>query len=213
MIYRKLFVPAVIVGIAAAAAVPFTLADEAKDAAVQPQMKLPPGWTQEDMQATIAAATPGKMHEFLQKDVGIWKGKNTMWMSPGADPVSSDSTATLTPMMGGRFVKCEVAGEMPGMGPYTGLGIYGFDNVSQKFVYMWIDNSSTGIANGTGDLSSDGKTLTWNITFNCPITKKPQTIREVDTFTGPDSKTIEMFGADPKSGKEFEMIKVELTRQ
>ena len=26
--------------------------------------------------------------------------------------------------------------------------------------------------NGTGELSDDGKTMTWKYTFNCPITKK-----------------------------------------
>ena len=47
-------------------------------------MQLPPGWTAEDMQAMMAAGTPGKMHEHLAKDVGMWQGKTTMWMAPGA---------------------------------------------------------------------------------------------------------------------------------
>ena len=34
--------------------------------------------------------------------------------------------------MDGRFIKVEVEGEMPGMGPFHGFGIYGFDNVTQE---------------------------------------------------------------------------------
>src|SRR5260221_11114881 len=89
----------------------------------QPEFKLPPGWTADDLKSCMLAATPGKMHERLAKSIGKWEGKNTMWMSPGAEPIKSDCTSTVTPLMDGRFTKCDMAGEMPGMGPYSGLGI------------------------------------------------------------------------------------------
>ena len=102
---------------------------------------------------------------------------------------------------------------MPGMGPYKGFGIYGFDNVSQKLISIWLDNHSTGIMKGEGKQSSDGKTTTWKFSFNCPITKKPAVMREVETITGPNTKTLEMFAEDPNSGEEYKMMSVELTRQ
>jgi hypothetical protein len=115
--------------------------------------------------------------------------------------------------MDGRYIKVEIKGDMPGMGPFEGFGIYGYDNVSGQFVASWVDNQSTGIMNGTGELSKDGKTLTWKNTFNCPLNKKPAVMREIDTITGPNSKTLEMIGNDPKSGKEFKMMRIELTRE
>jgi hypothetical protein len=191
------------------------IAQESKNAksteATQPQ--LPPGWTQDDLQAMISAATPGKMHQFLAKDVGTWNGKVTMWMAPGGEPMKSESTATIKPMLDGRFTQCEVKGEMPGMGPFVTLGIVGYDNVSKKFVANWIDNHGTGMMNGTGELSRDGKTLSWKFTYNCPITKKPALMRQIETITGPHSKTLEVFGAEPKSGKEFKMMQIELTKK
>ena len=102
---------------------------------------------------------------------------------------------------------------MPGMGPYSGLGIYGYDNVSEQFVSTWIDNHGTGMMNGTGQLSDDGKTLTWEFTGNCPITHKPITMREVDTVTGPNTRTLEMFGTPPKGTEEFKMMSIEMTRE
>src|SRR5205085_2849689 len=114
-------------------------------------------------------------------------------------------------MLDGRFTKCESTGDMNGM-PFHGIGTYGFDNVSQKFVSTWIDSMGTGMAVGTGVLSDDKKTMTWTCTYNCPIKKGPITMREVDHYTGKDSTTLEMFGPDPKTGKEFKMMELTMTR-
>src|SRR5262245_47918277 len=104
MSYRKLFAPMLIVAVAlvtVAIAEPAKDAKDAKPAAASatPEMKLPPGWTDADMQACMTAATPGKMHERLTSAAGTWVGKNTMWMYPGAEPVTSDCTMTVTPIM------------------------------------------------------------------------------------------------------------------
>jgi len=191
------------------------IADPPKDAkpADKQELKLPPGWTAADMQACIAAGTPGEMHKHLAKDAGVWLGKTTMWMAPGTEPMKSECTSTVTPVMDGRYIKVEVAGEFPGMGPFNGFGIYGFDNVSQQFVASWVDNHSTGMMTGTGELSKDGKTLTWTYTHNCPLTKKPVKIRDVETITGPTTKTLESFCPDPKTGQEYKMMSIELTKK
>ncbi len=178
-----------------------------------PQMKLPPGWTMEDMQACMVAGAPGKMQEVLAKDAGDWTGKCTMWMAPGAEPMTSDCSSKITPILEGRFTKIETSGEMPGMGPMNGIGINGYDNVTQKFVSTWIDNHSTGIMTGEGDMSADGKTITWSYNFSCPLTKKPAKIRQVETNVDANTKKIEMFGDDPKTGKEYKMMSMEYTRK
>jgi hypothetical protein len=175
--------------------------------------QLPPGWTEADMMACVEAGTPGKMQEHLAAGAGTWNGKTTMWMAPGADPVTTDSVSTVKMIMDGRYAECEWKSDMPGMGPFHGRGIYAYDNTAQKFQSTWIDNHSSGIMMGTGELSADGKVLTWNFTFTCPINKKPTTMREVETITGPNTRTMEMFGVDPKSGKEYKMMAVELTRK
>jgi hypothetical protein len=190
-------------------------ADPAKDAkpAASPEFKLPPGWTMEDLQACMMAGTPGEKQKQLAKEIGDWKGQSTMWMAPGADPIKTECSSKVTSLMDGRYVKIEFAGEMPGMGPYTGLGVVAYDNVAQKFQSTWLDNHSTGIMFGTGAQSADGKTLTWKYDYTCPLTKKPAVMRQVETMTSPTTKTLEMFGNDPKSGKEFKMMSIELTKK
>jgi hypothetical protein len=175
--------------------------------------EMPPGMSEADMQACMAAATPGAMHQWLAQSVGTWAGKTTMWHAPGMEPMKSECTSVITPMMDGRFTRCEVNGDMPGMGPFSGFGIYGFDNVSQKFQSAWLDNCGTGIMVGTGELSSDKTTLTWNFTYNCPIAKGPKTMREVERHSGKNSMTLEMYGPDPATGKEFKMMEIAFTRQ
>jgi hypothetical protein len=175
--------------------------------------ELPKGMTQADMEACMQAATPGPMHAWLAERVGTWSGKCKMWMGPDSEPVSSDCTTTFATAMDGRFVKSETSGEMAGMGPFNGFGLYGYDNVSQKFQSTWIDNWGTGMMTGTGERSSDGKKVTWDFTYNCPMTKKPCKMKEIETFSGKDSFTMEMHGTDPKSGKEFKMMEIAYTRK
>ena len=180
--------------------------------AAEQQMQLPPGWTEADMKACMDAGTPGPMQEWLARGAGTWHGKSKMWMAPGTEPMVSEVKNTIKPMMDGRYVVCHYEGDLPGMGPFNGHGVTGYDNVSGKFVSSWIDNHSTGIMQGTGTLSSDNRVLTMNYTYNCPITKRPAIMREITTHTGPNTTTLEMYTTDPKSGKEYKMMQVDFTR-
>jgi hypothetical protein len=38
-------------------------------------------------------------------------------------------------------------------------------------------------------------------------------MREVETTTGPNTKTLEMFGTPPHGGDEYKMMSIELTRE
>lgn len=187
----------------------------AKDAKqpAKPAAAQPAGPSAEDMKCYMEAGTPGKMHEFLAKNVGTWSGKNKMWMAEGAEPMVSECTSTTTAMMDGKFFKCEISGDMGPMGPFTGTGITGFDNVSQKFQSSWVDNMGTGMMFGTGELSADQKVLNWKFTYNCPITKKPTTMRQVETYTNKDAFTMEMFATDPHTNKEYKCMEIAFTRK
>jgi hypothetical protein len=214
MYYKRFIEPAlaVVIGIAIVAC-SIAIAEPGSESKNQPQIKLPPGWTEADMQACMAASTPGKMHEQLAKAAGDWQGRQTMWMVDGADPVQNEVASRVTPIMDGRYLKIEFSGQTPNMGPFTGFGLTGYDNVSGKVVSTWIDNWSTGIMYGLGEISDDGKTITTKMSHNCPINKKPVVIRQIETLTSPNTKTLEMFSTDPKTDREFKMLSIELTRK
>lgn len=175
---------------------------------------MPGGMTPEQMQAMMAAATPGPMHKHLARGVGTWAGKVSMWMPGMPDAMKSECVTVITPMMDGRFTKSETTGEMAGgMGAFTGFGLYGFDNVSKKFQSTWLDNMGTGMMTGTGELAADGKTINWAMDYNCPITQKPAVMREVEHWTDDNTMTLTMFGPDPTTGKEMKVMEIAYTRK
>lgn len=184
-----------------------------QNANAQAEGQLPPGWTAEDMQAFVAAATPGKEHEFLKREIGDWTCETTMWMTPDSEAIESVGTATVKPLFDGRYTQVEWKGDMPGMGPYNGLGTYGYDNVKKKYVSTWMDNMSTGMMVGEGELSEDGKKLTWEYKGHCPIQKKEITMRQIETITSPTTKTLEFHGPDPKTGKDYKHMEIKLTKK
>jgi hypothetical protein len=163
------------------------------------------------MEVYQKAATPGPMHAYLQKGVGKWNGKVKMWEMPGKPPQESAHVTTITSLMGGRYTRSESTGDMGPMGKFEGMGIYGYDNVTRKFTSAWIDNMGTGIATGTGELSADGKTLTWTVTMNDAMTGKPMTMREVDRTIDANTMVLEMYVPGP-DGKEFKMMEITNTR-
>jgi hypothetical protein len=176
-----------------------------------PEMKLPAGWTSEDMQKMMEAGKPGPMHALLTKHAGTWKGQCTMWMAPDTEGVKTESTMTCTSIMDGRFTQVEMKGDSP-MGPMDGLALYGYDNVAKKFQSTWVMNCGTGMMTGTGELASDGSTINWNYTCSCPIAQKACSMRETEKFVSDDKITFTTVGADPKTGKEFKMMEATFTR-
>lgn len=165
------------------------------------------------MQACIDAGTPGEMQAWLCESVGTWTGNCTMWTTELAAPTIHPCTFVMTSVFGGRYVRHTMKCEMPdNMGMLDGVGIYAYDNTAKQFQLSWIDNMSTAILSGTGERSSDGKIMNWTFRYIDPATKKLTTMRELVTRTGPDSSTIEMFGPDTTTGKEYRIMRMDLKR-
>ena len=176
-------------------------------------MKMPgPEDMQKMMAAYEAAAKTGPQHEFLKKQTGTWHGKVKSYEMPGQPPAESECDETVSSILGGRFTKCEVSGEMGQMGHFEGLGVYGYDNAKQKFTMAWADNMGTCIMDGTGEISPDHKTLTWTMNYTDPVTHKAGTMKEVDHFISDDESRMEMFGENPMDGKEMKMLEISFKR-
>lgn len=163
------------------------------------------------MEKCMVAGTPGPMHEWLAKGAGTWEGKCTMYM-PGMPPSESTCVTTITPMFEGRFVKGETVGEMGGQ-PFHGFMLAGYNNTTKKFEQTWIDSMGTMMMNSVGTVSDDKKTLTYTSNYTCPMTEKPTTTRMVETHTGDNAMTLQMFGPNPMDGKEMKMMEIKYTRK
>ena len=165
------------------------------------------------MKAMMEYGTPGKMHELLASWNGTWVGETTFWEYEGAAPQKSTSTAVNTMIIGGKYQSSKHTGNMMGM-PFEGMSITGYDNATKQFVSTWIDNWSTGIMSMSGNWDAAAKTLTMTGTF--PDICRPGkmcSMKEVFTVIDDNTQKMEMYGPDSKTGKEFKMMEINMTRK
>ena len=162
------------------------------------------------MEAMTKAATPGEPHKMLQGMVGTWDAKVTMWMMPGADPMTSTATAVNKSIMGGRYIEQRMTGNFMGM-PFEGIGYSGYDNVKKEYFGTWMDNMSTGfmVSTSTG---GDEKTMTYKGSMPDPMTGKDAPFEQKVTIIDNDHSIFEMWSPGP-DGKMFKMMQIEYTRK
>lgn len=167
-----------------------------------------------DMQAMMEVykklGALGAPHKLLASMAGGWNTKIKSWMEPDRPPMESTGTCEQKMVLGGRFLLQEFTGEMMGS-PFTGIGIAGYDNHTQKYVSTWIDSMSTAILFFEGTGSADGKTITQETRYDDPI-KGPMKWRSVTRIVDDNTHVFEMYGSD-KSGKEEKMMEITYIRK
>jgi Protein of unknown function (DUF1579) len=184
-----------------------------KAAPPPPAAKAPPQMTPEQkamMEKMQAAATPGAPHKFLAQMEGTWKADSKWWQDPKAPPAVSVGTSENKMILGGRFLQQTYHGESE-MGPFDGVGYWGFDNVQKKFQGTWIDSMGTGMMLGHGELDKTGKILTTAQTYADPETGKVETYKIVVNVVDQDKHVMQMYGKG-KDGKECLMMEITYTR-
>jgi hypothetical protein len=96
-----------------------------------------------DLEAMAKLAQPGPHHERLARAAGTWSVSGKFWMAEGQPPMESMGESTITPVLGGRFMKHEYTSSFMDQ-PFIGLGLDGYDNLKQKYVSLWTDTWGTG---------------------------------------------------------------------
>jgi Protein of unknown function (DUF1579) len=165
------------------------------------------------MKAMMEYGTPGEMHKLLASWNGTWSGETTMWEYEGAAPQKSSGTAVNAMIFDGKYQTNTHKGTMMGM-PFEGRGVTAYDNATKKFVSTWIDTWSTGIMNMSGTWDAATKSLTMSGTF--PDVTRPGkecTLRQVTTVIDDNTQRFDMYGPDQKTGKEFKMMEITMTRK
>ncbi|MBL7738334.1 MAG: DUF1579 domain-containing protein [Chitinophagaceae bacterium] len=165
------------------------------------------------MKNMMEYGTPGPMHEMLASWSGTWNGESTIWEYEGATPQKSTGTAVSNMIMGGKYQSSTHSGNMMGM-PFEGMSIMGYDNAAKQFTSTWVDNWSTGIMAMAGQWDAASKTLT--MTGKMPDINRPGkecSYKEVFKVIDDNNQVMEMYGPDPKTGKEFKMMEMKMTRK
>jgi hypothetical protein len=148
---------------------------------------------------------PGEQHKVLEPLVGRFATSNQMWMKPGDKPMQSKGSSENTWVLGGRFVKMDMRGDMGGQ-PFEGVGYLGYDNVRGEYTGAWLDTMNTGITRSSGQYNPATKTLTESGTFSCPMTGvKDMHYRAEWKVVDNDTTRYTMYGPGP-DGKEMKMV-------
>jgi len=166
---------------------------------------------QRAMEAQTKAATPGPEHRALAKLKGKWTVQILSWSAPDAPALKSEATGEFKPIVGGRYLQETVQGKM-GPRPFEGLGIEGFNNVTQERFRTWFDSMTTGPIVLRGKCPSEAKKCTLKGTMPDPLVSRDVEVSEIFTATDEDHFTRELFAPGP-SGEAFKMLEVAYSRK
>ncbi|MEA2570523.1 MAG: hypothetical protein QOI24_2524 [Acidobacteriota bacterium] len=175
----------------------------------EPQKVEPSAEEKVAMEAAMKAATPGDAHKKLNDMVGDFSTKATMWMAPGAPPMTSTGKSHNTWALDGRWVEQRYSGMFMGQ-PFKGVGYTGYDNIKKMYVGTWMDTMSTSVMTSTGTRGDDGR-YTFNSSMDDPVSGKTMPVKEVVTVTDKDHHMLEMWMPDP-AGQMFKMMEISYTR-
>jgi hypothetical protein len=155
-------------------------------------------------------ATPGEPHKQLASLAGSWTTKTKEWMEPGKPPTEAAGSVEMKMLLDGRFLQQDFTGEMMGQ-PYNGMGITGYDNLSKKYVSIWLDTMGTTpfMMEGTGN--ADGKTITLKGQHAEPGGGH-MTHRAVWKIVDSNTQTFDMWG-NHGGGKEMKVMEIVYTRK
>jgi hypothetical protein len=164
---------------------------------------------QEMMEVWKKLGTPGEPHKLFASIAGSYMTHTKEWMEPGKPPMESDGTSESKMLLDGRFLYQEYKAQMMGQ-PFSGIGIDGYDNLTKKYVTVWIDSMGTGIFFMEGTASPDGKTIT--LRGSHPEQGGSKLSHRAVWRIVDNNQTFEMYGAHGRE-KEMKFLEIIYTRK
>ena len=165
----------------------------------------------EQMNAWMEYMTPGDMHNWLAASDGEWNTVSRWWMDPSVEePMESEGTAKFEMILGGRYQKSTHYGEVMGM-PMEGINLIGYDNATQEFTAIWIDNMGTGTAVAKGKFDEESQAVILNGSMVDPMTKSEMSFKQVYKVIDDNHQMVELYMTD--GDQEFKSMEIEMTRQ
>lgn len=162
------------------------------------------------MDAWAKAGAVGPQHEAMAKTAGKWKVTCTVWMSPGAEPQTSQGSAKRTVVLDGRVLMEEFRGQFMGEA-FQGLGLSGYDNVTRKYWGTWNDSMSTALFRSEGTCNEAHTRCEHTMTGTDPMTGKPSTMRTVYEMTDTNTERASFY--ETRDGKEFKSMELLYKRE
>lgn len=161
--------------------------------------------------AYIAYGTPGKAHEMMAKDVGLWEEELTFWQKPNGKAMNAKASVEIKMIMDGKFQEMTHRGDLFGT-PFEGKSTLAYDNVEKKYTSTWIDNMSSGFLIMKGNYDEASKTFKMEGDCYDPVTKKSKKMKETLTIIDENTQKMEMYDTY-FDGTEFKSMEILMKRK
>lgn len=173
----------------------------------QPAAEFDPAAMQQMFQAH---AEPGPEHDRLLRMVGKWKTVMRDFMSKPGEVVETTGEATIKPILGGRFIRQQVTGMMADNQKYVGTGISGYNNATQKYTGVWLDNMGTGIMTMEGTYDPETEQMVETGHYDGPMGK--MTFRMTSKQVSDDEFRFTMHSKMSPDAPEMKCMEMVYTR-
>lgn len=147
--------------------------------------------------------TPGPVHQSMAKMVGNWNAEITNYM--GGQEMKAEGTAVYEMILGGRYLKGTFKATMMGM-PMEGLGIDAYDNGTQEFISVWMDNFGTGVMMLKGKWDDATKSIIYLGSSYDPMAGQDAKVKTVLKMEGDDKAVFDMYMV--QDGKDIKNMTV-----
>lgn len=164
----------------------------------------------EEMKAWMDYMTPRSMHEMMAKSVGDWKTVSKHWMDPAGEPMLTEGTVSTEMILGGRYQLSKHNGTIMNM-PVEGMWLMGFDNATQEFTAIWVDNMGTGTAIAKGKYDEATRTISMDGNMIDPISKTDIKFKQYIKTIDDDNYTLVLNLIS--NDQEFKSMEIDFSRQ
>jgi hypothetical protein len=160
-------------------------------------------WAQAQQEASaeelayMKAGAPGAHHKVLDQLAGVWEGEFKVRMVADAPFEVSRGTVTRAWILGGRFLK-EVVTATSTLGPYEGLGFFGYNNLDGRYEIAWMESMSTAISTSKGTYHPDSKVMHFGGDYRDPVTGRLVHSWGKINLSDPDRHVYTQYATDPE---------------
>jgi len=163
----------------------------------------------EEMAAMVAFMMPSDAHASLATMTGDWDVNAKMWEPGSENPMTMTYTTSAEMILGGRYLVEEATGSFMGQ-DFEGMLLMGYNNGTQEYFSLWIDNFGTGMSLSKGKAERDG-TVPMMGTMEDWVAPAGRPLRSV-MEVGDDEHTLHMWSIH-EDGTEVKAMELHYTRQ
>lgn len=156
-------------------------------------------------------ATPGPAHRLLDERIGAWDFSAKFWSPGSPEAMEASGTSVVSWILDGHYIEDRTTASSP-MGPFTGLGTMGFDNLARKYVATWIDSMSTGFAQSIGEYDPATQSFRFFGKQPDPMSGGQIQVRSLEKRIDADTRSMEAWMPGP-DGADFKMMEIRYTRR